>query len=297
MQILSAENSARNWCLVLALWGDKYSDDYVNVLVRSVLSKSTSCTKVVLVTDRYRTAIDAVVVQSLIPEFFRSPNFFRGGYVVKLSMFHRPFLPEDLPCVFLDLDTVVVGDVGKIAALVRNENDYLMLPPGNIVGFGPVRRLVWKLSGGRWFATGNSSIVAFHSAAVPSLAEQFQALYESGVRAPRYMTIDDVFISWCAQATLQKIPTSLGVMFRREFLSRSRLILKLKCRLPWVMRRRREIVAITFNGAQYKPEALLKLADGEKIFDSKGRFGYWNIENMGPIKEKILSFCSQVATK
>lgn len=297
MQILSAEKSATNWCLVLVLWGDKYSADYVNALVRSVLAKSSTCVQVVLITDRIRPSVDAVVVQHLIPEFFHQPDFFRGGYVVKLSMFHRPFLPKNLPCVFLDLDTVVVGDIGKIAALVRNENDYLMLPPGNIVGFGPVRRLVWKLSGGKWFATGNSSIVAFHSAAKPNLAERFQTLYKRGAQTARYMTIDDVFISWFAQATLQKIPTSLGVMFRREFLSRSRLILWLKRKLPSVTRRRRGIVAITFNGAQYKPEELLKLADGEKIFDSKGRFGFWNTEHLGSAREEILSFCAQVAKK
>lgn len=289
--------SVRSWCLVLASWGDKYSDNYVNVLVRSVLSKSASCVKVVLITDRIRPSVDANVVQHLIPDFFCQPDFFKGGYVVKLSMFHRPFLPENLPCVFLDLDTVVVGDIGKIAALVRGENDHFMLPPGNIIGFGPVRRLVWRLSGGRWFATGNSSIVAFNSAARPNLAERFQALYESGVRTPRKMSIDDVFISWAAQASLQKIPTSLGVMFRREFLSRSRLVLKLKSRLPWVIRRRRGIVAITFNGAEYKPEVLLGLTDGQKIFDKKGRFGFWNIENLGPTKEKILSFCSEVSAK
>lgn len=285
------------WCLVLASWGQKYSDDYVNVLVRSALSWSAGCERVVLITDRIRSKVDPVVVQHQIPEFFSQPEFFRNGYVVKLSMFHRPFLPDNMPCIFLDLDTVVVGDLGRIADLVRDKNDYFMLPPGNLVGFGILRRAIWRISGGRWFATGNSSIVAFHSEAQPNLAEKFQALFESGVRTPKVMTIDDVFISWAAQATLKKIPISLGVMFRREFLSRSRLVLELKRRLSSVMRRRRGIVAVTFNGAQYKPDALLRLADGEKIFDSKGRFGYWSVGYLGDVKAKILSFCALVGEK
>ncbi|MCX8509215.1 MAG: hypothetical protein ORN49_10125, partial [Rhodobacteraceae bacterium] len=253
------------------------------------------CARIVLVTDHIRPAVDPIVDQRLIPEFFCNPEFFRPGYAVKLSMFHRPYLPADMPCVFLDLDTLVVGDLGRIADLVRSENDYFMLPPGNPIGFGGLRWLLWKLSGGEMFGTGNSSIVAFHSGANPNLAEQFQALYAAGARTPpKVMVVDDAFISWAAQGRLRKIPVSLGVMFRREFLSRSRLVLELKCRLPWAGRRRSGIVAITFNGVQYKPEAMLKFVEGQKISDSKGRFGYWSDDYLGGVKAKILSFCMQV---
>ena len=71
------------------------------------------------------------------------------------------------------------------------------------------------------------------------------------------LKIDDVFISWFAQPTLNAVPSSLAVMFRREFLSRSRIMLELKRRSLRRAKRRNKLVAVTFNGAQHKPEEFL----------------------------------------
>ncbi|NCU20030.1 hypothetical protein EOM89_04665 [Candidatus Falkowbacteria bacterium] len=186
----------KRWCLVLVLWGDAYSVAHVNALAGAALTLSTGCAEVVLLTDRPRPGLDIRVRAVPIPEFFDRPEFRRGGYVIKLSLFSRSVLPPDMPCVYLDLDTAVTGDLGRIAALVQDRNDIFMLPPGNLIGFGRLRRARFRLTRGRRMAVGNSSILAFHSAAEPNLADTFQRLYETGSGPAQVMNNDDRFISW-----------------------------------------------------------------------------------------------------
>ena len=83
-------------------------------------------------------------------------------------------------------------------------------------------------------------------------------------------------------------------MFRREFLSRSRFLLELKRLSPFSAMRRNSLVAVTFNGAQHKPEEFLKLKDGDKILDEKNRFGFWSEKYLGNFKAKILQFSKSI---
>lgn len=136
--------------------------------------------------------------------------------------------------------------------------------------------------------TGNSSILAFYSGMTPNLVQEFLRLKSGPSASSRILNNDDVFISWFGQENLQAIPTELGVMFRREFLTRFELLGKIRNRLPSVQRRREKIVAVTFNGTEHKLERLLQLPDGSLHRDSKGRFGYWSRLEMGPIKDRIV---------
>ena len=272
------------WCLVMALWGEKYSSRHVNEVTRETLRLSAGCVSVVLVTDRFRDGIDPQVRQKLFPAFFDRPDFFLGGYVVKLSIFDRSVLPADCRCVYVDLDTLVMGDLGKVAALIRGRNDVAMLPPGNLISFGVIRRLIWRVSRGRRFAVGNSSIVAYHSGASPNTAEMFREMYLRGDGALVHMRIDDLFISWANQAQLRAVPRNLVAMFRREFLFRSPLLFWLAQKSGITGRRRARLVAVTMNGEECKPAALARLAEGAVIRDARGRIGYWSEAGLGPIK-------------
>lgn len=277
-----------NWCLVLTLWGQKYSAAHVNALSRTALKYSPTCSDIILLTDRHREGVDPRVTQKRIPAFFDRAEFRRGGYPIKLSLFSRAALPKGMRCVYLDLDTVVTGDLGRIAALVRKPDDIFMLPPGNLIGFGRLRRLLFRLTDGRKMAVGNSSILAFHSGAEPNLCDVFERLHDKGsVARPRLFGNDDRFISWFAQTRLRPIPASLGVMFRREFLAWPRLYGRVRNRLPWVKARRAGIVAVTFNGTEHKLESLLALPDGAQHHDKRGRVGWWSDKEMGPLKARI----------
>ncbi len=285
------------WCLVLAIWGDRYGDSQLNSLVKSVRSLSPSCTDVIVFTDRYRPGLRPPIVQKCFPKFFDRELFYGWGYIVKLSVFSRDDLPRNARCVYLDLDTVCIGDLGRIAALVTGPNQYYMLPPGNLIGFGRLRRTLYRLSRKRRFATGNSSVIAYSSAAEPNLCEAYQTFFQAQGQGERYMQIDDVFISWFAQLQLRGVPPNLAVTFRREFLSRGRLAAWAKRWLPSRRRRRESIAAITFNGAEYKPASLLALKEGDRIYDGKGRTGRWSRDEIGPLFDKIVRYCQDVGTR
>lgn len=276
----------KSWCLVLVLWGDKYAASHINAIVENVFRHSPSCAQAILMTDRQREGLDGRVRQALIAADFNKSEF-KQNYTIKLSLFDPRALPSCMPCVYLDLDTVVIGDLGRVAALVHQRNDLFMLPPGGLIGFGPLRRLIFRLTKGQRMATGNSSILAFHSAMQPNLATEFLRLKASGDAPSKVLQNDDLFISWFGQKQLQPLPANLGVMFRREFLSRSHWYGWVRNRLPWVQRRRESMVAVTFNGVEHKLEKLLQLPDGTLHHDSKGRFGYLSRTEMGPVKDKI----------
>ena len=284
------------YCLILACWGDAYSELHVNELVRAARSYSPELEDIVLFTDRVRSDIDPVVRQEIFPAFFNRPEFFGHGYRVKISVFSRDCLPAHMPCVYLDLDSMVIGNLGEIAGLVKNTNDFFMLPPGDMLGFGSLRRLLFRLTKGRRFATGNSSVMAFHSAASPNISELFARFHQSG-ESGRHMAIDDVFISWASQSVVRGVPRTLAVMFRREFLARTRIGLWAKSQLPSSRKSRSEICVITFNGMTYKANHLLALEEGQRIEDPKGRFGYWSEACLGPTREKIREYCRRVMGK
>lgn len=272
------------FALVLALWGTRYGAPHVNGIVEDAYRLSPALVRVVLVTDRLRAGIDSRVEQKLFPPPFDGPEFFGHGYRAKLAVFSAVPAEDDLPCVFLDLDTIVVGDLGQIAAQVRSVDDLLMLPPAGL-GFGPLRRLLDRLRGDVLsFPVGNSSVLAFHSAARPNLSLTYAAHYAADQFPPGWQSvIDDVLISAFGRGRVRAVPTASAVMLRREFLSRVPLWPLVKCRLPWVRRRRARIAAVTMNGLSVKPEILATLPEGSALGDGRGRHGRWSEAGFGSL--------------
>ena len=97
--------------LVLALWGVRYGTPHVNGLVEAAFRLSPALDRVVLMTDRIRAGIDPRVKQSLFPPPYDRPEFYGHGYRAKLAVFSAIPASDDLPCVFLDLDSIIVGDL------------------------------------------------------------------------------------------------------------------------------------------------------------------------------------------
>lgn len=282
------------WCMVLAIWGGKYGATHVNELARQARAESPGLAHIVLFTDHLRDGVDEDIHQTLFPTYFHRPDFFAGAYRAKLAVFSRDLLPRNLRCLYVDLDTVVTGDLGRIAALVTGTEDCLMMPPAGL-GFGRWRRLADALRGGRKFPVGNSSLVAFHADARQNISEAFQRLHAGGVDIDAlHMNIDDVFISWIARGRIGGIPKALAVSFRREFLARARLILWLRRALPGRKVRRAGLVAVTLNGLNVKPEQLFALPDGSVIHAENGRIGYWSDGFIGPVRHKIIASCQRL---
>ncbi len=288
-------NETGGWWLVLIIWGDAYHEGYVTELVKAARAQSPSLAGVVLIADRPRPGLDPSIVQHPFPPAFQRPGFFRGGYLAKLALLTCPGVPDDAPCVYVDLDTVILGDLGRLAAQMRDGEEVLILKAGTF-GFTLLTRLAWRLSGGRAFPTGNSSLLAFRAGRGRALADRFLSLHaDADERGKKHMQVDDRFISWAAMPRVRAVDRRLGCMFRREFLSRLPVVAAISGRLPWVRERRKGLVAVTLNGVGYKPDVLLSLRDGDPVQDAKGRRGRWSLGEMGPVRDRITAYCARVA--
>ena len=283
------------FALVLAIWGTRYGPAHVNEIADGAFRLSPGLSQVVLLTDRLRNGIDPRVRQTLFAAPFNEPEFFGHGYRAKLAVFGAVDPNLAMPCVFLDLDSVVVGDLGRIAALVNSRDALWMLPAAGL-GFSRLRRVLDHLRGSeRHFPIGNSSVLAFHSAADPNLAATYADLY----RAKRFpdgwaSVIDDVLISWFGRGKIRGIPTDCAVMFRREFLSRIPLWPRIKSKLPHIRQRRRQIAAVTMNGIAVKAEVLATKPEGAVLGDGRGRRGIWSEAGFGTLWSPLVAASQRI---
>ncbi|VDC30158.1 hypothetical protein [Pseudogemmobacter humi] len=279
----------QNWQLVLMLWGTKYGVSDVNGLVAAVCARSFAPARVVLITDRPREGLAAQVRCVDFPPEFLQPAWMGGGCQAKLAMFRGGVVPDDMPAVFLDLDTVVLGDIARLVALRRSETEISILQSA-VLPFGAFARWLWRLSGGRRYARGNSSVVVWHPAHCGFVAARF---LEMAAAQPEFrgtpMRADERFLSWVAQPVMRAVPRSAVVKFPTEFMFPRLWFGRLCGALPWVRARRARLVAITLPGDEVKPQALLDLPEARIVTDHKGRRMEWSDRYLGPVRQRLLA--------
>jgi hypothetical protein len=287
----------QKFALVLAIWGTRYGPAHVNEIANGAFQLSPGLSQLVLLTDRLRDGIDPRVRQKLFPAPFNEPEFFGHGYRAKLAVFAAIDPDLEMASVFLDLDSVVVGDLGRIAALVDNPGALWMLP-GAGLGFSKLRGLIDRIRGSKThFPIGNSSVLAFHSAAHPNLAATYAELYRDKRFPDGWASvIDDVLISWFGRGKIRGIPYDCAVMFRREFLSRLPLWPRLKAKLPHIRLRREKIAAITMNGISVKAEVLAAQPRGAVLGDGRGRTGIWSEAGFGTLWAPLVAASQRITS-
>lgn len=275
---------------VLIAWGDKYGPRDINRIVEGVRRNSRVPVRFVLISDRPRDGLDPAVQIVDYPTWWLAPEFRKGGCQAKLAMFESGVLPDDLPALFLDLDTAILGDMSRLTSLMRQPRDIWMLQ-SVVLPFGWPGRLVYRLTGGRRYARGNSSIVLFHPAHCTEIAARFRALYEeNGGLGIRPMIADERFISWVAQMRVNAIPRDVAVKFPTEFMHVWRWMVRVKSALPWVRARRARLAAVTLPGLAVKPEALVTLSEGDQIQDGKKRWLIWERKILGTTGERLQAY-------
>jgi hypothetical protein len=278
------------WQLVLVLWGTKYGADEVNHLVAAVRRLAAHPPRIVLLSDRDRPGLDAAVTVRPIPEFFLRPDLCGPGCQAKLAMFEAGAVPADLPAIFVDVDTVVLGDLTRLLDLLRTR-DSVVIFQSAVLPIGPIGRLVWRLTGGRKYARGNSSIVVYHPAGSAHVAMRFRDLYEThGLGGFRPLIADERFLSWAAQPHLRAIPRTLAVKLPTEFALPWAWLIHLRGAMPWNRRRWAGLIAVTLPGTDMKGETLVVLPDGARVRDGKGRLLIWSHQALGPVRERIIEY-------
>jgi hypothetical protein len=290
-----AGTTARPFALVLAIWGTRYGPGHVNEIIAGAFRRSPDLDEVVLLTDRPRDGLDPRIRQMPFFSPYDEAEFTGHGYRAKLAVFAAVAANPGKPCVFLDLDTIVVGDLGRVAHLVTGTEDLFMLPPAGL-RFSALRRWLDRVRGGDRYPVGNSSVLAFHSGAKANLALLYAQLRGEGKLQGHWSNlIDDHLISWFGHGRVRGVPSSAAVMLRREFMSRLPFWPALKSRLPQVRKRRSVLAAITMNGLKVKPELLATLPEGAKISDGRGRHGRWDAGTFGTLWQPLREACRNIA--
>lgn len=280
------------WQCVMVCWGDKYSVELINHLMAQIERHAQTPPRFVLICDQPKPGLYPGAITKDFPPFFLTPLFKKSGCQAKLAMFEKGVLPEDLPAIYIDLDTIVLGDISVALALMDNRQTVAMLPSA-IIPFGPMGRTIWKWTRKKNYARGNSSMVVFHPAECHYIAEKFRELNTKHPELSfRPLVADERFISWVAQPHMKKLPKTLIVKFPGEFMFPWRWWLYVKASLPWVRSRRAKLAAITLNGLLIKPEMLLQLKEGEVVVDNKGRQLVWSRATMGENLQIIKEYYS-----
>jgi hypothetical protein len=289
MQLANPGN-APTWQCVMVCWGDKYPIELINHLMSEIERYAPTPPRFVLICDLPKPGLRAGAFTRDFPTFFLNPAFKKGGCQAKLAMFEKGVLPEDLPAIYIDLDTIVLGDISAALQLMDTCKTVGMLPSA-IIPFGPIGRTLWKWTDKKKYARGNSSMVIFHPAECHYVAETFRCLFAKHPELDfRPMVADERFISWVAQPYMKKLPKTLIVKFPGEFMFPWRWWLYVKAQLPWVRARREKLAAITLNGLLIKPESLITLGEGEVVTDNKSRQMVWSERTMGGFRNRILDF-------
>lgn len=288
--ISSVRNPQPLWQCVLICWGTKYNTSLINNLIRHIAHKAETVPRFVLITDADKPDLLDGVDTVRFPDFWLQAPLKRSGCQAKLVMFEKGILQEDLPAIYVDLDTIILGDLQQGLVLMDTPKTVAILQSA-IIPFGPIGRWRHRASGGRHYARGNSSFVVFHPAHNHFIAERFRELFAQHPNFEfRPMIADERFISWAAQPHMKAIPKSFAVKFPGEFMFFWGWWLYVRARLPWVRARRRRLAAVTLNGLLIKPEKLLELQDGGRITDEKGRVLIWSPHTLGAMQEEICRY-------
>lgn len=271
------------WYLVLMIWGEQYSDDHCNKLIRQAMHFSEKCLGAIVFSDRLDRTIDPRGRLVPIPDDFSDPAMKVGGLPVKLSIFEVEDVPDDAVCVYVDLDSVVVGSLDRIAELA--DRSKLWTIPTFPRPFSPWSRFLWRVSKRQRYRFGNSSAFVYRNKYRNNPTEQFRKLRRQNA-LPKKLSHDDRFIGWSSQDVVRGLPTSLVVNFRYEFLWPYIFI-------GWIVtlfrrRSRERLVLITFAGPMTKPETLCFSEDGSLVKDHHGRVGVWNDRYTSGIRSRIL---------
>jgi hypothetical protein len=131
------------WQCVMVCWGDKYSVELINHLMAQIERHAQTPPRFVLICDQPKPGLRPGAMMRDFPAFFLTPIFKKSGCQAKLAMFEKGVLPEDLPAIYIDLDTIVLGDISKGLKLMDTPQTVAMLPSA-IIPFGPIGRTLWK---------------------------------------------------------------------------------------------------------------------------------------------------------
>ena len=114
------------WQCVLICWGTKYGAADINRLVKRVADQNRSVARFVLVSDRLHEGLDPRVEHAELPDVYRKSEFMTGGCQAKLGIFKSGVLKPDMPAIYIDLDTVILGPIEQAFQFRKDDRSIVM---------------------------------------------------------------------------------------------------------------------------------------------------------------------------
>ena len=256
--------------VVVVKWGNRYSSVHVNNTLNEIRRRSSRKVKFVCVTDECR-GLAKFIETKQFPFWGDWYETLKKGCRLKLSIFEKGILDPDLPTLFFDLDTMILGDVAKLVRDLEKTGGIYMcrghfLPLWRILG---LTKLVVK----NYYYYGNSPILAFYPKEFIGLVEDFKREFEyvrwRGIThkwpLDRICKTDERFISYFARGRSKVFPKHLAIKFTTEYMTPFFDFSSFVTRMPWVQKRRKAQVALTFSGHVLKPSLVRDLTCGTSV--------------------------------
>jgi hypothetical protein len=251
--------------IVCMKWGSKYGTGDVNRLYDAVAAHASGPFRFLCVTDRedvgYRDAIEI----KPFPPFALPFDEMKLGCRLKLAAFAPTVTEEDdVPAILIDLDTMILGDVARIAEQLERRPALYMLN-NHFIPLWRVQKRLRRFLGDRYYF-GNSSVVAFTPGRFRHIYEDFNRTARQGSNSNvKHLRTDDRFISYVARDRLRVHSRRIAVKFHWEFMLPLPILESVRRFLPWVAYRRSRLVAVTFEGEGLKPWRVAAYRAGEVI--------------------------------
>ena len=99
--------------VVVVKWGSRYSSPHVNNTLSEIHRLSSRRMKFICVTDQPEGLANFIETKPF-PNWGDWYETLKKGCRLKLSIFEKGILDPDLPTLFFDLDTMILGDVSQL---------------------------------------------------------------------------------------------------------------------------------------------------------------------------------------
>ena len=274
--------------VVCTIWGDEYDASYVNTMHRAVRKHHGGDLIFVCVADNVNIAVDPEIVVRPFPPIAADFHSLVGRCLPKLGIFVDGVLVRsDVKTIYIDLDTMIFGDVARIAAVLEDKNDIVMMEilPGWVCRVTQAVRRAFPPIDITYGA--NSSVMVFYPEQFHWLGDLYNHLSpllttpESDPGRMGFpvsgwvLRTDQRFISYFARRHVKIMPSRLAAKFRDEWSSYfSPWIAWAWGQIPAVRRRRDGFVVVTFNNPGLKKALIADYRDDE-VVKLRIPFAYW----------------------
>lgn len=261
--------------VAFVLYGDRYSAAYIDCLAASILQYTDLDIEFVCLSDRADREFQADIRVVVHPELDLNWDILTDGCRFKLGLFHPGVLNPDLLTFFFDLDTIVLGDIARLAQIHQRNPGLYVLPFHMIQTWKMLRLAKWLRP--THFFYGTSSFMMFTPKDFAFIYTRFRDLYDrvvagetlTGQEAKAWRT-DELLICWAADGKTRGVPLSIFGRFRRCFaVPYSPRLAKLRTKLGLNVYDSPSLIGMTFDGGPFKPWLLAQCKDGDLLQERK----------------------------